>query len=184
MSFKKAGLILSVAGTLTFASISISHAAGFTHSSQSVSSGQASVTKHDRLLKAAKKFNIDSTGKTDTELKAEIKQAALTKLTDKAQKLGITTTDMTPRQLKKEIRSYIQKKETNKLKKEAAKLNLSIDGKTNKELRESNKAALHQKLVNKAHKLNLNVTNSMTNQQLREAIKAKREALKTSANQL
>lgn len=176
MFIKKAGLILTVAGALTFGGISISHAAG-PSPSNSVSSENAT-THHAKLLKAAQRLAINPTGKSDSELKAEIKQVVLNNITARAKNLGLTTNGKTIKEIRKEIKTSRRNKITERLDKAAQRLGISPEGKTNKELRLAihtrKQANVHQRLINRANKLNIPITNSMTNQQIRAAIKANR----------
>lgn len=125
----------------------------------------------------AKKLGIDPTGKTDKELKAEIKAKCKEKLISRAKKLGISNPEgMSFHELKRAVHEKMLDKDPKRLKKLATKLGIKTEGKTNSEIKQevlnALKAKRHGWLVKKAEELGIN-TEGKTDEQLHDAIHKK-----------
>ncbi|KRF02453.1 hypothetical protein ASG89_24620 [Paenibacillus sp. Soil766] len=111
------------------------------------------------LVEKAKAFGISTDGKTNKEIKTELKAASLTELQAKATEAGISTEGKTGKELHTALKAAKEAKKAAKqakvaeaVNKRAAKLGISTDGKTTEQVYTEITSALQAKWAKKAAK--------------------------------
>ncbi|KRE58266.1 hypothetical protein [Paenibacillus sp. Soil750] len=111
------------------------------------------------LLEKAQAYGIATDGKTNKEIKTELKAAAVTKLQAKATEAGIATDGKTGKEIRTALKAAKEAKKAAKqakkseaVNKKAAKLGISTDGKTTEQVYTEIESALQAKWAKKAAK--------------------------------
>ncbi|NQX63085.1 hypothetical protein [Paenibacillus qinlingensis] len=111
------------------------------------------------LVEKAQAFGISTDGKTNKEIKTELKAAAITKLQAKATEAGIATDGKTGKEIRTALKAAKEAKKAAKqakkseaVNKRAAKLGISTDGKTTEQVYAEIESALQAKWAKQAAK--------------------------------